>query len=437
MTRAHWIFLRAYLLVALLVVVTGLGLEALLEQRDAQGLEQREVNLLQGGFLHAERLFTSKRNSMDTRAGQRQLEASISQALELPAALHVLADFQPLGSQYLLLERGDIVLLYDDDDQAVFYRRLTDTDQVLALGPAPALSNEHAQWVVPLFYGMIALAVFIWIRPLMRDLDTLRESAQAFGRQDFSSRVKLPPRSWLAPLGDAFNSMAQRIEWLLQSHREMTHAVSHELRTPLARLRFSLEMLGSAVPADQARHSASMNGDIEELNVLIEEMLGYAELGQDKLAAQLAPLDIGAWLQDYVSYYNNHGPRLPLCLTADKPAGPVPVDKRLISRALDNLVGNAQRYARSQVEVAVQVENGLCELSVVDDGPGIPPDQRQAVLSAYVRLDSAPEESRRGFGLGLAIVKRIMDLHGGKIVIASASSGGASITLSWPLNDST
>ncbi len=428
MSRVRWVFLRAYLLVAALVLVTGLGLEALLAERDQQALAQREAALLEGAFRYAE-IVRDQSGPIDNAAFSQRL----TRDLTLPAALFPLADFQALEARYAQLAAGETLQLYDTEDRPVFYRRLAASPWVLALGPAPGLENERAKWVVPLFYAFIALAVYLWIRPLTKDLEALQNAAQAFGRQDFGSRASLPAGSWLRPLADAFNSMAQRIQWLLQSHRELTHAVSHELRTPLARLRFSLEMLGNAEEADRERFRSSMNRDIEELNQLAEEMLGYAELEQGNLSGQLQPFEVAAWLQTYVEYYNEHSPGIALTLGTLPPASAVvAADERLLGRALDNLVGNAQRFARSRITLRAQLSQGTCSVHVVDDGPGIPPDKRQAVLSAYVRL--APDEARerQGFGLGLAIVNRIMAMHRGEVIIADAESGGADISLRWP-----
>ncbi len=424
-SRVRWNFLRAYLLVALLVVVTGLSLEAILERQNEEHLALREGTLVGGGFLYAQSRFPE----IDERDRDDMLKA-LDEALAMPADLYPLADFASLQAEFAQLEAGRVLQLYDAEGEPVFYRRHGSSDWVLALGPAPALDTGRSEWVVPLFYSLIALAVFLWIRPLGRDLDRLQRSAKAFGEQDFSSRVQIPPGSWLAPLAQAFNSMAQRIEWLLQSHREMTYAVSHELRTPLARLRFGLEMLSGASAEDQARQRAAMDRDIEELNALIEEMLSYAELEQSHLTPDLETLELGPWLESYAAAYNRRAPRIPLLLDADE-ALCINADERLLARALDNLVGNAQRFATSLIAVRAHREAGRCVLHVMDDGPGIPAAERDSVFSAYVRLDQSSAADKSGFGLGLAIVARIMQLHSGEVRVGKAQEGGADFCLVW------
>lgn len=427
MTRARWVFLRAYLLFVFLLTAVGFGLEQLLENRHNELWEVRESSLLSGSFLYAQSLEIPANPS-----ARRDLEKTLSQQLQLPARFFAASDFQSLANAEPGLGSSGIFRLYNEHDEVIFYQPLGTGEWVLGLGPAPTIENAMARWVVPLFYGAVALAVFIGIRPLMRDLDALQRAASAFGEQDFSTRVSIPASSWLSPLGSAFNAMAVRIQWLLQSHRELTHAVSHELRTPLARIRFSLEMLDSE-PENNQRHKDSINQDVEELNVLIEEMLSYAELDQAHLNPKLEPVDMTSWLYQYIDHYNqsNSGVRVSLKLNGNK--GDVLADKRLIQRAMDNLLGNAQRYANSEISVLLRLSDTHCVVRVCDDGPGIPPEKRTAALSAFTRLEPASGGVTHGFGLGLAIVKRIMDLHDGEVVLQNRADGGADIGLCWPL----
>lgn len=427
MTRARWIFLRAYLLFVLLLTVVGFGLEQLLENRHHELWEARESSLLAGSFL-----FAQGQPVPDTQAARRAFEQTLSRQLQLPARLYAATDFAPLANLQLAPTSNEISRLYNENDEVVFYQPLGSGEWVLALGPAPAIDNGMARWIVPLFYGAVAIAVFIGIRPLMRDLDALQQAASAFGEQDFSTRVSIPASSWLAPLGEAFNAMAVRIQWLLQSHRELTHAVSHELRTPLARMRFSLEML-DAEPESNQRHKDSINQDVEELNVLIEEMLSYAELDQAHLNPKLEPIDMTCWLYQYIDDYNQSNGGIHVCLKLNGNKGDVLADKRLIKRALDNLLGNAQRYASNEISVRLRLSDTHCLVRVCDDGPGIPPEKRTAALSAFTRLEPSGGGVTHGFGLGLAIVKRIMDLHSGEVVLQNGKGGGADIGLCWPL----
>jgi signal transduction histidine kinase len=422
--RPRWMFFRAYFIIAILVLVTGLGLEMLLQSNQQDQRDATESRLLIGSFLLAESFLPLTGDTTKAR-----LQVDLSNALMLPVSLHELSDFSALGETSDALLRSEIILLYDDADSPLYYRQLNHSHWVLAIGPITREQNDRANWIVPVFYSLLALAIFVWMRPLGRDLEALRNSAAAFGEQDFSNRVDIPAGSWLQPLGSAFNSMARRIEGLIQSHRELTQAVSHELRTPLARMRFSLEMLGQNSTGQNGRHVTALDADITELNTLIEEMLSYAELDQANVSAQIEQFEITAFLQNYLTDNRFVDSPIPVQFDQSMPHSMVYADSRLLSRALDNLIGNAVRYAHSSVELSYVQDGENGHLHVIDDGPGIPADKRALVLIAYKRLE--PGESQ-GFGLGLAIVSRIMQLHEGSVSIGSGEKGGADVCLIWP-----
>lgn len=428
MHSPSWKFFRAYLVIASLVLLTGLALEQVLEYYHLEQSSTENNALVLGSYRYAETLLPM----LDTQS-IKEFEDYLVVQLEQPASLHSLIDFSALPEQHQQLQNLQVVIFYDEQDLPVAYRRLGSSDWVLALGPAEQTVNEGARWIVPVFYTLLAFAVFLWMRPISRDLSSLQVSATAFGDQDFSNRVSIPRSSWLAPLGIAFNSMAQRIQSLMRSHQELTQAVSHELRTPLARIRFSLEMIDSEDAQQRNRHRQSIGNDVEELNTLIEEMLAYAELDQDNLVPKLEPIDLKLWLKTYVDQYKSSKAEISIALAPIEKLGNALADARLIKRSLDNLVGNALRYAKSKIEIRADVVDGFCEIHVGDDGPGIPEPERNAAVQPYSRLQNPNTKLSPGFGLGLAIVHRAMQLHLGELVIGTTESGGADMCLRWPV----
>ena len=142
---------------------------------------------------------------------------------------------------------------------------------------------------------MLALLV-AW--PYAKKLRCISIAAESFGNGKLDARAKLPPRSSLAHLANAFNSMADRIQELIRSHKELTHAVSHELRTPLARLRFSMEMIASVDESDKRdKHLEGMRRDVDELDLLVSELLTYAKLDKS-YRPRMEQMDLGPWLTD-------------------------------------------------------------------------------------------------------------------------------------------
>jgi two-component system, OmpR family, sensor histidine kinase RstB len=109
-------------------------------------------------------------------------------------------------------------------------------------------------------------------------------------------------------------------------------------------------------------------------------------------------------------------------------------DTRLMERVLDNLVNNALRYAQQRLRVSLWFDGAIGNLQVEDDGPGIPPDERQRVFEPFVRLDPSRDRATGGCGLGLAIVHSIAQALQGQVSIESSPLGGACVRFCWPVD---
>lgn len=109
-------------------------------------------------------------------------------------------------------------------------------------------------------------------------------------------------------------------------------------------------------------------------------------------------------------------------------------DTRLMERVLDNLVNNALRYAEQRLRVGLWFDGNTACLQVEDDGPGIPPEERERVFEPFVRLDPSRDRATGGCGLGLAIVHSIAAAFGGYVQIDASPLGGASVRFCWPVN---
>ena len=110
------------------------------------------------------------------------------------------------------------------------------------------------------------------------------------------------------------------------------------------------------------------------------------------------------------------------------------VDPRLLARSMDNLIGNALRFASSEIVIQSAIDDQMFCITVSDDGPGIAEEDRDKVMAAFTQLDSSSKSTDNGFGLGLAIIQRIMELHNGSIHISESYLGGAAMTLKFPLH---
>ncbi|WP_265948045.1 ATP-binding protein [Dechloromonas sp. A34] len=340
------------------------------------------------------------------------------------------------------LDGGDIAIDHDGD---IMYHRLGTSSQVLVVGPLTSSRNPELKDRLPLelrlrlltwsLTGLIfGIALWFWVRPVWRDLETLRQTARDLGDGDFEARSP-PARSQLfASLSDTMNSMAERIQQLLATHRELACGISHELRTPIARMRFALEMLTETDEREERQRLwAMMEDDLDELDHLIDTSLTYARFEREAPEPHLSSVHFSEWLVDEVDSVRLLGRRLNVTVdTAHLPEGlKVDLDRKAMPYALRNLLRNAFKYASKQILVSAELVDNRIMIHVDDDGIGIPAEEREHIFSAFTRLDRSRDRATGGYGLGLAIARRVLELHGGTATANAAPLGGARFTLAW------
>ncbi|CAM7709446.1 two-component system sensor histidine kinase RstB [Leclercia adecarboxylata] len=328
------------------------------------------------------------------------------------------------------LRGGDIVAL---DDQYTFIQRIPRSHYVLAVGPVPYLYFLHQMRLLDLvllaFIAIsLAFPVFIWMRPHWQDMLRLEAAAQRFGDGHLTERIHFDSASSFERLGVAFNQMADNINALIASKKQLIDGIAHELRTPLVRLRYRLEMSENLT----ATESQALNRDIGQLEALIEELLTYARLDRPQNELKLTTPDLPAWLRSYVEDVQSVNPQRTLLI--DSMGGDYgALDMRLMERVLDNLVNNALRYSDNTLRISLHLSGSRATLSVEDDGPGIAPEARQRVFEPFVRLDPSRDRATGGCGLGLAIVHSIAQALGGDVSCDASDLGGARFCFNWPV----
>jgi signal transduction histidine kinase len=322
----------------------------------------------------------------------------------------------------------------------LFRKQIGDSGMVLTMGPMPEF--EFNKLLLDLLFSLIVALIFcifalIVAWPYANKLRRISIAAEAFGNGKLDARAHLPPRSSLAHLANAFNSMADRIQELIRSHKELTHAVSHELRTPLARLRFSMEMIASVDESDKrAKHLEGMRRDVDELDLLVSELLTYAKLDKN-YRPQMEQMDLGPWLADLAAVFDAENPAADIeCrISSPNPKVPLLANPQFLERALRNLLQNAVRFSNSRIQITLMTVDDQVIIHVDDDGPGIPLADRQRIFEPFVQLDAHRNPDLPGYGLGLAIVHRVAQWHGGSVTVSEAPIGGARLSLVFPITD--
>lgn len=344
-----------------------------------------------------------------------------------------LAEAQALldAGQRAALARGAIVI---DPAGKSFYRRVDldgeryigSADEVLHAQNLPidigqALKMELLRYIIVAIALLVPIA--LWSRSHWQALQSVSRMADDFGAGKLSARARLRKSDTVYPLAERINHMAGRIEDLMESQRSLLHSVSHELRTPIARLEFGLELLDArANDPDLSRRIAAMEGDLRELNTLVNELLDMSKLDSER-ALQRRSIDLDALLRECCATLPPSSQDI-ACEPGDG-LGTLEGDPRLLGRAVGNLLRNAQKYAATRIVLAARRDADGIEIAVDDDGPGIPEDERERIFDPFYRLDRSRDRATGGFGLGLSIARKAINLHGGTLTVTGSTLGGA------------
>jgi len=373
-----------------------------------------------------------------------QLSQHFSYPLELLTALPENAD----QLQKRRLDRGEQVSLFSDNDRSIIsYIQLGEASW-LKVGPVQLFNSYPMSLIISVFLAsLIMLAVSIWwfLHGLESRLRHLERASSQLAAGNLHARVKINGDDFIGKLAIAFNRMAEQLQRLLRTQQEMIHAVSHELRTPVARIRFGLQMIedlseDGSPHAMLAKQIHGIDHDIDELDTLIDEILTYARLGQEKLQLQFINQDVTGLIGEVLYGFERTNPNLNISFVINNPANLSPkvdIEGRYFQRAVQNLIGNAVRYAKKQIRISCHLENDSFRIDVEDDGAGIPEEDCQRVFMPFSRLDDSRTRSSGGYGLGLSIVQRIIYWHrGSTLVDRSPDLQGARFSLIFPRSQS-
>ncbi|WP_327104045.1 sensor histidine kinase [Nonomuraea glycinis] len=280
-----------------------------------------------------------------------------------------------------------------------------------------------------LLIGATAIGAYRTVSRTLDPVDAISAELAEIASTDLGRRVPVPEhRDEIWTLADTANRTLARLEATVEQQRRFASDASHDLRSPLTAIRTQVEE--SLLHPDQAHWPATARAvlaGVDRLEAIVGDLLTLARLeagagrADDRLdLSELAGSELAR--------------RAPLTgVEADLRQGVfVRGDRLELARLLTNLVDNAARHATSTVTVSVRREGDTAVLEVTDDGPGIPPGQREIVFQRFARLDAARSKDKGGTGLGLAIARESAHRHGGELNVEDSASG-ARLVLRIPL----
>ncbi|GAA2160041.1 sensor histidine kinase [Actinomadura napierensis] len=304
---------------------------------------------------------------------------------------------------------------------------------IVAATPLPGLLSV---WALPLTLALVLLALlalvawWTWhtIGRAFTPIDRIRRELADLDARDLDQRVFVPQtHGEIQALGETVNRTLERLEEATDRERRFISDASHDLRNPIAGLQMQLELALEEVDEETRPMIRSALRDTERLNDIVIDLLELSRL--DARAPQpVEPVDL-AELARREAERRTDGARI---TTRLEPGVVVRANPVRMVRVLGNLLNNAKRHAESSIEVTVRRDAGMALLQVLDDGHGIPPEQRERVFERFARLTESRERDPQGTGLGLPIAREIAEIYGGSLTIAD-SAKGACFVMRLPL----
>jgi signal transduction histidine kinase len=301
---------------------------------------------------------------------------------------------------------------------------------------------ETLAWASVLTLMLGVLGGLFMTRNMLRRVDAVNRTSERIIHGDMSQRVPLTGSGdEFDQLATNLNAMLDQIERLMAGMRQVTDNIAHDLRTPLARLRARLEVTLLEKP-DAQRYGEALRQTIAEADTLLgtfNALLSIAEAEAGSRREALAVVRLDEIARSVSELYEPVADEKGVTLVALIDDGVlVRGDRHLLSQAIANLLDNALKYTPAgSVSLTVRAEGELARVEVADTGPGVPPEQREAVFDRFVRLEGS--RSTPGNGLGLSLVRGVARMHGGAVRLEEnrpgAASPGLRVILTLPLTE--
>jgi len=296
-------------------------------------------------------------------------------------------------------------------------------------------------WGTPLFFDFkpwlfalaAAIAVFLlcwlpFIRGLSRSISRLTDNTRRIAQGDFENHLPENRRDEIGQLSVSINRMAGRLSGFVTGQKRFLGDIAHELSAPVARTQFALGILEQRATEDQREAVEDLHEEIGQMSGLVGELLSFSKAGLDAGSAALTPVELTTLAQQAAARESTD--EVNIVVAIPEPVTAI-AEPNLLLRALSNLVRNAVRYAGADGPITISAarEGDSAVITVVDSGPGLPPDELDRVFTPFYRLDASRTRETGGAGLGLAIVKSCVESSGGTVQCRNRAPHGLEVEI--------
>ncbi len=267
-------------------------------------------------------------------------------------------------------------------------------------------------------------------RRAIRPLRTVNAAAVALVGGDLDVRIHAGDDPDLAAVAEAFNTNAAQLQARIERDVRFAGNVGHELRSPLTAMLNAVEILrakASALDGDGREALSWLHRDVHRLAAMVEDLLAISRFDERAAVLEAEPVALGGFLRSVASRAAGR----PVEPKGDDPV--LPIDKRRMARAVENLVLNAESHGHGLCALTVAADPHNARILVDDAGPGVPPEHRHTVFERFSRVPpTGRSTARRGVGIGLALTAEQVSLHGGRVWVEDSPYGGARFVVELP-----
>jgi signal transduction histidine kinase len=301
-----------------------------------------------------------------------------------------------------------------------------------AVGEASEALTSSLAIAIPFVVVLLAGLIWLLVGRTLRPVEAIRAEVAAIDGNHPDHRVPVPGTGdEIALLAGTMNLMLERLAHAATQQQRFVADASHELRSPLTRMRSELEVDLLTVRDTERVRLESIRDEVVGLQQLVEDLLHLARTDAGEQHIEPVLVDMDDIVFEAARTAQAHG-RLTVDLSGVSGAQ-VHGDRSQLRRAVQNIVDNAERYAVGRITISLIEVSGWAQLTVADDGPGIPDADRDLVFERFGRLDDSRNRRSGGTGLGLAIAREIVRRHGGDIDLVAAGGPGATFVMRLPL----
>lgn len=268
---------------------------------------------------------------------------------------------------------------------------------------------------------LLFLVAVLFLRIQVRSIAELAQVAEDFGKGIDNKDFKPYGSSEVRKAAIAFIKMKERINRQISERTQMLAGVSHDLRTPLTRMKLQSSMM------PDGQDKKDFLNDISEMEKMLDGYLAFVS-GEGGETASF--VDMNEMILSILNKFRNT--QALIRYSTNDQVSAIQGREQALKRALTNVISNAFRYGKT-IAVKLESNNNRLEVTIDDDGPGIPEDKRDEVFKAFVRLEESRNKETGGVGLGLSIAKDVITSHGGRIELLDSPMGGLRVLVSIPL----